>query len=155
MFTNHIYIYICVTNWPSTQLSINNRCIRSKISGYHLDLWTGWIRCNCDAHRKQVTSNNYITGCYRRLELVGVCWLEFESQFEAVRTSSRQRVCGPQLSSPAEWERSAAIVRGTWGQYVAVCSVSNSPLTHNLFATLSRIKCERYIFLKNCVRSSL
>ena len=64
----------------------------------------------------------------------------------------------PRLSSPAEWKRSAAIVRGTWGQYVAVCSVSNSPLTHDPFATLSqpfRIKCERYIFLKKCVRSSL
>ena len=58
-------------------------------------------------------------------------------------------------SSPAEWERSAALVRGTWGQYVAVCSVSHSPLTHNTFATLSRIKCERYIFLKKCVHLSL
>ena len=62
------------------------------------------------------------------------------------------------LSSPAERERSAAKDKGTGGQYVAVCSVSNSPLTHNPFATLSqpfRIKCERYIFLKKCVRSSL
>ena len=36
--------------------------------------------------------------------------------------------------------------------------VSNSPLTHNPFVTLSqpfRIKCEREIFLKKCVRSSL
>ena len=36
-----------VTYWPSTELSIkrctcvNNRCIRSKTSGYHLDRWTG------------------------------------------------------------------------------------------------------------------
>ena len=47
-------------------------------------------------------------------------------------------------------------VRGTWGQYVAVCSVSNSPLTHNPFATVSqpfRIKCERYVFLKKFFRS--
>ena len=64
----------------------------------------------------------------------------------------------PRLSSPAERERSAAKDKGTGGQYVAVCSVSNSPLTHNPFVTLSqpfRIKCERYIFLKKCVRSSL
>ena len=60
----------------------------------------------------------------------------------------------PRLSSPAERERSAAKDRGTWGQYVVVCSVSNSPLTHNPFATIS-IKWERYIFLKKCVRSSL
>ena len=49
-----------VTYWPSTELSIkrctcvNNWCIRLKILGYHLDLWMGWVRCNCDTHRKQV-----------------------------------------------------------------------------------------------------
>ena len=60
-------------------------------------------------------------------------------------------------TSSAERERSDAKDKGTGGQYVAVCSVSNSPLTHNPFLTLSqqfRIKCKRYIFLK-CVRSSL
>ena len=64
----------------------------------------------------------------------------------------------PRLSRSAERERSAAKDRGIWGQYVAVCSVSNSPLTHNPFAALTqplRIKCERYIFLKKCVCSSL
>ena len=75
-------------------------------------------------------SNNYITLCHSRSQLVGVR--------VAVRGSENQlsaEVLGPQnprLSSPAE--RSAAIVRGTWGQYVAVCSVSNSPLTQNPFA---------------------
>ena len=73
-----------------------------------------------------------------------------------MRTSS-QRGLGPQdprLSSLVERERSAAKDRGIWGQYVAFCSISNSLLTHNPFATLSRpfrIKCERYIFLKECV----
>ncbi len=37
----------------------------------------------------------------------------------------------------AERERSDAKDKGTGGQYVAVCSVSNSPLTHNPFATIS------------------
>ena len=53
----------------------------------------------------------------------------------------------PRLSSPAERERNAVKDKGTGGQYVAVCSVSNSPLTYNPFETLSqpfRIKCERY-----------
>ena len=57
----------------------------------------------------------------------------------------------PRLSNPAEAERSAAKDKGTGCQYVAVCSVSNSPLTHNPFATLSqplRIKSESYLFLK-------
>ena len=67
-FLKHIHLNLfvnfltgdIVTYWPSTELSIkrctcvNNRCIWSKILGYHLDLWTGWIWCNCDAHRKQV-----------------------------------------------------------------------------------------------------
>ena len=64
----------------------------------------------------------------------------------------------PRLSSPAERERSAAQDKGTGGQIFAVCSVSTSPLTHNPFVTLLqpfRIKCERYIFLKKCVCSSL
>ena len=64
----------------------------------------------------------------------------------------------PRLSIPAERGRSAAKDKATRGQYVAVCSVSNSPLTNNPFLTVSqpfRIKCERYIFLKKCVRSSL
>ena len=63
----------------------------------------------------------------------------------------------PRLSSQAERERSAAKDKGTGGQYVAVCSVSNSPLTHNPFTFWQPfpIKCERYIFLKKCVHSSL
>ena len=114
----------------------------------------GWIRCECDAHRKQVDVKQLYNPV---LQTVQISW----SQSVGVRGSENQLPAeglGPQglrLSSPAEWEISAAIVRGTWGQYVAVCSVSNSPLTHNPFATFSRIKCERYIFLKKCIRSSL
>ena len=104
-------------------------------------------------------SNNYITRCHRRLQLVGVSrsWSSSCSswQWEPAPDRGLAALSDPQLSSPAEWERRAAIVKRTRGQYVAVCSVSNSPLTHNPFATLSRIKCERYIFLKKCVRSSL
>ena len=91
------------------------------------------------------------------MSLESVSWRE-----DAVeRTSTQERAMGPQdprLSSSAERERSTAKDKGTGGQYDAVCSVSNSPLTHNPFAILSqpfRIKCESYIFLKNCVRSSL
>ena len=89
-----------VTYWPSTELSIkrctcvNNRCIRSKISGYHLDLWKGWIRCICDAHRKQV----YVKQLYNPVpQTVWVSWSQL--QFEAVRTSSRERACSPQWPS--------------------------------------------------------
>ena len=95
--------WLSVTYWPSTELSIkkctsvNNRCIWSKTSGYHLELWTGWIWCNCDAPRKQVD----VKQLYNLVpQTVWVSWsqlqLEFESLFEAVRTSSRQRACSPQ-----------------------------------------------------------
>ena len=96
--------------------------------------------------RSRWMSNNYITGCHRRLELVRVScsWSSSCSsrQWEPAPDRGLAALSDPRLSSPAEWERSAAIVRGTWGQYVAVCSVSNSPLTPNPFATLSIIKCD-------------
>ena len=136
-----------------------NRCIRSRMSEYHLDPWTGWIRCRCDAHRKQVNVKQLYNRVPKRFELVGVScsWSSSWSsrQWDPAPDRGPAALSDPWLSSLAEWERSAAPDRGTWGQYVAVCSVSNSPLTHNPFATLSRIKCERYIFLKKCVRSSL
>ena len=81
--------------------------------------------------RSRWMTNNYITRCQSWSQQ-----LKFELEFEAVRTSSQQRAWAlrtPQLSSPAKWERSAAIDRGIWGQYVAVGSVYNSPLTHNPF----------------------
>ena len=76
---------LSVAYWPSTEPSIKrctcvnkqrnsgNRCIRSKISEYHLDLWT-WLN---SVQMRTPTgsrwmSNNYITGCHRQLELVGV-----------------------------------------------------------------------------------
>ena len=122
----------------------------------------GWIRCKCDAHKKQVGVKQLYNPVPRR---VGVSWgqlqLKFELQFEAVRTSSQQWAWAlrtPSWAAQQNEKRSASIVRGTGGQYVAVCSVSNSPLTQNPFAPLLQpfwIKCERYIFLKKCVCSSL
>ena len=95
----------------------------------HLDLWTGWIQCTCDAHGKQVG----VKQLYNQVpQTVGVSWSS--RQWEPAPDWGLVALSDPRLSSSAEWERSAAIVRGTWGQYVAVCSVSNSPLTHNPFA---------------------
>ena len=74
---------------------------------------------------------------------VRVSWSQAVEVRVAVRGSENQlpvEGLGPQdprLSSPAEWERCAAKGRGTWGKYVAVCSVSISPLTHNPFTTIS------------------
>ena len=98
---------------------------------YHLDLWTGWVWYRCNAHKNRVdvkqlynqvpqttclgVSCNSSSSCSSRL-------------WEPAPDWGLAALNDPRLSSPAEWERSAAIVRGTWGQYVAVCSVSNSPL---------------------------
>ena len=66
-----------------------NWYIRSKTSRYSLDLWTGWIGCRCNAHKKQVG----VKQLYNPVpQTESVSWrqsqLEFASQFEAVRTSS-------------------------------------------------------------------
>ena len=139
-----------MTYWPSTEPSIKKHVHPVE----DITLTCERVEFSADATptRSRWMSNNYIMRCHRQLELVGVSCSCSSRQWEPAPDRGLAALSDPRLSSPAEWERSAAIVRGTWGQYVAVCSVSNSPLTHNPFATLSRIKCERYIFLK-CVRS--
>ena len=75
-------------------------------------------------------SNNYITRCHRRLEL---SWSSSCSSRQWKPAPYRGlRLSGPRFSNPAEWG-SAALIRGIWGQYVAVCSISNSPLTRNQY----------------------
>ena len=85
--------------------------------------------------------------------------LKFELQFEAVRTSSQQRAWALRTPGGAAQQNekgSAAIVGGT-GVGSICCSLFS--LQHSLsHTTLSQpflIKCERYIFLKKCVHSSL
>ena len=96
-----------VTYWPSTELSIkrftcvNNRCIWWKISGYNLDLWTGWIRCTCNAHRKQVD----IKQLYNQVpQTAWVSWSSSSSrswgQDAVERTNARQRAWA--LRTPVE-----------------------------------------------------
>ena len=72
-----------------------------------------------------------------------------------VRASGRQRNLVPQwptVEQPQPRWRSAAMVRRTWGQYSSL-SPSLTHLSHTWNITLSRINCERYIFIKKCVRS--
>ena len=147
--------FISVTYWPSTELSIEKQVHPVE------DIWVSpWLvnGLNSVLTGSRWVSNNYITGCHKRFQLVGVSCSSSSScssrQWEPAPDRGLAALSDPRLSSPAEWERRAAIVRGTWDQYIAVCSVSNSPITHNPFATLSGIKCERYFFLKKSVRSS-
>ena len=126
-----------------------NRCIRSKTSRYSLD--RGWVEfgANATLTGSRWMSNNDITRCHRKFELGGVSCSWSSSCSSRQWEPAPSIGLGPQdprLSSTAEWERSDAKDIGTWGQYVAVCSVSNSPLTHNPFATLSNKVWEVYFF---------
>ena len=72
-------------------------------------------------------------------------------------SACRLRACDPQWPTVEQpqprWERSAAMVtRRTLGQYSSL-SPSPAHLSHTTNITLSRIKCEKYIFIKKCVRS--
>ena len=144
MYTyTHMCTYIYVTYWPSTQPSIKKQVLLVQDIE---DITLTCGRVEFDAHATPTgsrwMSNNYITRCHRRFELVGVSCSWSSSRSSRQREPAPDRglaaLSDPRLSSPAEWEKSAALVRGTWGQYVTVYSVSNSPLTHNPSATLSQ-----------------
>ena len=126
-----------------------NRCIRSKISRYNLDRGRVKFGAIATPAGSRWSSNDYIT---RMTQTAWESWGQLVGVRVAVRGSENQLPAeglglqDPRLSNPAEWERCAAKDRGTWGLYVAVCSVSNSPLTHNPFATLSNKVREVYFF---------
>ena len=69
----------------------------------------------------------------------------------------RLRACAPWWPTVEQpqpiWGRSAAMVRRTLGQYVAVCSRLQLTSHTQEISTLSRIKCESYIFIKKCIRT--
>ena len=123
---------LCVIYWLSTKLSIKRcTCVNEWRNGRSRWAW-----------------DNYITRCHRQLESVGVgvSW----RQDAKLRASSRQRALGlqwPTVEQPSQDE-----IKVLLGQY---SSLSLSPLTSHTHetSTLSRIKCERYIFIKKCIHS--
>ena len=56
-------------------------------------------------------------------------------------------------ATQSRWWRIAAMLRRTLAQYVAVCPRLQLTSHTQPTSTLSRIKYERYIFIKKCVRS--
>ena len=125
---------------PSTQPSIKKQV--HPVEDIKVSPWRVEFGAIAAPTRSRWMSNNYITGCHRQLQLVGVR-IAVQGSENQLQTEGLG-LQDPRLSSPAEWEISAAIVRGTWGQYVAICSITNSPLTHNPFATLSNKVWEVY-----------
>ena len=86
--------------------------------------------------------------------LVGVRVLEKRGQRKNHIETEGLQPSGPAVEQPWRTRNKCCYSQKSWGSICcSLCSVSNSPLTHNPFVTLSqpfRIKCERYIFLKNC-----
>ena len=127
-----------VTYWPSTKPSIK--------------------RCTCVNKRKQVDIKqkyNQDGDGLSQSELESV-----EGQDTSVRIGCRLRDCcsqWPTVKQPQpRWGIvRRAIVRRTLGQYVVVCPRLQLTSHTQPTSTHSRIKCERYIFIKKCVRSSL
>ena len=97
----------------------------------------------------------------------GLSQLEFELQFSCSRSCPRSENqlqtegLGPQDPGCAAQQNEEEVLLESEELGVNMWQSVPSPthLSHitniNPFATLSRIKCERYIFLKKCVRSSL
>ena len=149
-------LIFCVTYWTSTQPSIRKQVhLVENINIYNLD--RGWVEFAAIATLtgSRPTLNNYINRCHRRVELVGVrvSWSPICSSRQWEPSPNRGLGnSGTPLEQPVEWERSAAKDRGTWGQYVAVFSVSNSPLTHKPFATLSQpFRISVYMYTYSCI----
>ena len=122
---------------------------------YHLDMWTGWIRCRCDAHKKQVN----VKQLYNPVpQTVRVSWsqLEFEMQIEAVRTSSQQKVwpSGPPVEQPSWIRKKCCQRQRNWGSIC--CSLfslqltSHTKLFRNPFATISNKVWEVYFSKEVC-----
>ena len=129
-----------MTYWSSTEASIKKQVHPVKDVEY-VTLTSGQVEFSAHATptESRWMSNNYITRCHRRFELVGVScsWSSSSSCSSRQREPAPDRglaaLSDPRLSIPVEWERSAAIARATWGQYVAVCSVSNTQPFRNPF----------------------
>ena len=123
-----------VTYWPSTEPSIK--------------------RCTCVNKRKNSGSRwawyNYITRCgSSELESVG----DKMPAWEPAADRGLWALSNPQLSNPAKMRKKCCYGQKNLGQYVAVCPRLQLTSHTQPTSTLSRIKCERYIFIKKCVRS--
>ena len=130
--------YVSVTYWPSTKPSINRyTCVnKRKNSG------SRW------ASNKNITRTQTAWVSWSWSQLGTRCWSESQQQTESF---------GPSVThgwaTPAKMRKKCCYGQKNLGQYVAVCPrfqhISHTQPT----STLSRIKCERYIFIKKCVCS--
>ena len=123
-----IFIY-----WPSTEPSIK-RCT--------------YVNKRKNSGRRWVLDNN-ITRCQESSsQLETRCRSESQWQTEGFRPSVTHG-----WATPAKMRKKCCYGREKYlGQYSSL-SLSPAHLTHTTNITLSRIKYERYIFIKKCIRS--
>ena len=113
------------------------------VSGHNVSRWT---------------SDNYITSCHRRLGSVGGSSVPVAvgGSWEPAPDRGLGALSDPRLSSPARMRKKYCYQKN-FGSICGSLSTSPTHLSHitniNPYATLSWIKCEKYIFLKKCVRS--
>ena len=131
-----IYKYICniLTFDPAV-----NRETGASSPRYHLDMWTGWIRCRCDAHKKQVD----VKQLYNPVrQTAWVSWsqlqLKLELQFEGVWTSSKQRDWALRTPSWAAQQNEKEVLLKTEELGVNMLQSVQSPTHLNPFTTLSQ-----------------
>ena len=149
------HIFPIVTCWPSAELSnkrytcVNNRCIRSKISGYKLDCGRVELGADVTPTRNRWVSNNCITRCHRQVQLVGDKLLYWEP---APREDWALRTPGW-----AAQQNEKEVLLKTEELGVNMFQSFQSPTHLSLITLLQpfRMKCVTHIFLKNRVRSSL
>ena len=117
----------------------------------------GWVEFGANATLKgsRRVSNNYITRCHSWSQLVGVRVAVWSSENQPPAEG-----LGPQAPGWAAQQMRKKCCYSQRNLGSICCSLFSLLLTshNNPFASLSqpfRIKCERYIFLKECVRSSL
>ena len=120
-------IYYTVTYWPSTESSIK-RCTRVNMQKNSRSRWA-W--------------DNYITRCPRRFESIGDKMLSWEPAADR----GLWALSDPWLSNPAKMRKKYCWINIAVFPHLQL--ISHTQPT----STLSRIKCERYIFIKKCVCS--
>ena len=159
-------MYRGVRHWPSTEPSIKRCTCVSKRTNSETDAsgrryrnitlirGRGWIRWWWQMHTatgSKWMSNKNITRCHRRLESVRIA---FGDRVPAEWEPAPDKGLGPSvthgLAAQPGFERSAAIVRRTLGQYVAVCPRLQLTSHTQPTSTLSNKVWEVYFYKEVC-----
>ena len=100
----------------------------------------GWVWCRCDAHKKQVDVKQWYNPVQQEVQLVGVRVLEIRCQCENQLQTEGLWSSGPPVEQLRRMRKKCCYSQNM----LQFCSVSNSPLTRNPFATISNKVWEVY-----------